>query len=354
MNQVILYRKHASGVGLGTWRIFHIGNRIHIMHATVMGGSEVQHTEVVEKGLGGRTLDQQIASRIASRVSKMLDKGYKRSMDEALESNGNQLGLLRPMLAQSLAKVNNVNYKNAVLQKKLDGHRCLITKDDGKIIAYSRQGKIIDTIGHITNPLQHIIAEGETFDGELYCHGQPLQTLASWIKRKQPATKSLRFVCYDYVSDDDYIDRWKYIYDKLNLVENTLVLPHIPYQGQDHMSDYLKTVRNQGFEGLMLRTAGRGYEDGVRSSSLIKVKVFEDAEVRVVDVIPSSDGWAICVVTYNGRKFNVSAPGDMSAKHEVMRNADKYIGKLLTIEFSHITNEGIPFHATAKRWREDV
>jgi hypothetical protein len=57
---------------------------------------------------------------------------------------------------------------------------------------------------------------------------------------------------------------------------------------------------------------------------------------------------------YNGKQFNISAPGDFSAKYEVMKNKDKYIGRDLTIEYSHLTAEGIPFHAVALRWREDL
>jgi DNA ligase-1 len=284
----------------------------------------------------------------------MLDKGYKYSIEEALASSGNQLGFLRPMLAQSIKKVTAVNYKQAVLQKKLDGHRCLITKDEGKVIAYSRQGKIIDTITHITDQLQDILEEGETIDGELYCHGQLLQTIASWVKRKQPNTVSLTYAVYDCIDDAPYIERHRYLQDKLKGLYRVVVLPYILYENSEQMQAYLSKVRGQGFEGLMLRLHGYGYESGKRSASLIKVKVFEDTEVNVIGVIPSSEGWAICVAMYNGKQFNISAPGDFSAKYEVMKNKDKYIGRDLTIEYSHLTAEGIPFHAVALRWREDL
>ena len=160
-----LYRMNANG--LGSWRIWPEGCTIHIAHATVLGGSEVYHTELVPEGLAGRSLAQQIRSRIDSRISRMRDRGYKDTVVEAERDSNNQMGLLRPMLAQSVNKVSNIDYKGAVLQKKLDGHRCMITKQEGKTIAYSRHGKEISSITHILRALRDVLPDGTTLDGEL-------------------------------------------------------------------------------------------------------------------------------------------------------------------------------------------
>lgn len=354
---ITLFRKNAGG--LGTWSIKAEGSDIVIAHATVLGGSEVVHREHVPKGLAGRTLDQQIEMRIRSRVSRMKDKGYKYSKEEASQSSSNQLGLLRPMLAQPLAKVTTIDYRDAVLQKKLDGHRCMITKQDDEIIAYSRQGKVIDTISHITDAMKDAIPEGVTVDGELYMHGQSLQTLASWIKREQPNTKLLNFVGYDLVSDESYKDRHSELSDTLTGLKTghpgqIMVLNYEPYEGVD-VKARLAAVRAAGFEGLMLRLARRGYEVGLRSSSLIKVKHFDDGEFKVLDIVPSADGWGICVCeAHNGKTFRTSAPGTVIDKTNALMNKARYIGRLLTVEYATLTQDGLPFHASAKRWREDI
>jgi len=352
-----LYRMHANGVG--TWRIWNEGSIIHIAHATVIGGSEVLHKEVVPEGLAGRTLDQQIRSRIDSRISRMRDKGYKDSVNEAEHSGSNQLGLERPMLAQSIDKVQRIDYKGAVLQKKLNGHRCLITRQDGEVIAYSRQGKRIDSITHVLEALSSRLPEGETLDGELYCHGVPLQTLASWIKASQPNTKKLSFVCYDIISAERYVDRHAElsgILDKADTGEfgKIFALPYNPYTGRPEMYDQLHRVRSTGFEGLMLRLDGRGYEVGKRSSALLKVKYFHDAEFKCIDIEPSADDWGICVcLAENGKIFRTSAPGTHAEKRNALVNKSEYIGRLLTIEYSELTIEGLPFHASAKCWRDE-
>jgi DNA ligase-1 len=352
-----LYRMHANSVG--TWRIWNEGSIILIAHATTIGGSEVFHKELVPAGLAGRSLAQQINSRINSRISRMRDKGYKDTVAEAEVSGSNQMGLARPMLAQSIDKVKQVNYKGAVLQKKLNGHRCLITRQDGEIIAYSRQGKPITSITHVLDALKHRLPEGDTLDGELYCHGVPLQTLASWIKAKQPNTAKLSFVCYDIIAMDDYVDRHKELSGILKDVETqvfgkTLVLPYNPYVSSPLMYDQMNKVRSAGFEGLMLRLDNRGYEVGKRSSGLLKVKHFHDAEFKCIDVEPSADGWGICVcLAENGKIFRTSAPGSHAEKRDALVNKVEYIGRMLTVEYSELTIEGLPFHASAKCWRDE-
>jgi DNA ligase-1 len=352
---ITLYRNHVGSIG--TWRIWNDKARIFIAHATVEGGSEVRHTEDVVTNQSGRSIDEQIALRIRSRISRMRDRGYKDTRDEALRSTGNQLGLARPMLAQPLGKVSSINYRNAVLQRKLDGHRCLITNDNGTLIAYSRQGKLIESIDHIMNDLQDLIPEGTTIDGELYCHNVPLQTIGSWIKRKQDNTKKLWYVVYDLLSDDNFQDRYselKSITDNLDKSSPVKLLPCIPYTNDSALWDYFHESKAKGFEGLILRTNDKPYQDGVRSASLIKIKEFIDTEVLVKDIVPSKEGWGICICEFEGKEFRTSAPGTFEEKQEALDNKRNYIGKMLTIEYSMLTNDGIPFHASAIRWYETI
>lgn len=356
--EIKLYRKNANSIG--TWRIWSEGSTIRIAHATVLGGSEVHHREEVETNLSGRTLPEQVALRIRSRVSRMRDKGYKDTLEEAQAGSSNQLGLDRPMLAHPINRVSVINYDGAVLQKKLDGHRCLITSQEGELIAYTRQGKPIPSIKHILRGLTGRLSEGTTIDGELYCHGVKLQTIGSWIKREQPATANLFFVGYDLISDERYVERHRELSEIVAGVDTgapgrVVALPYSSYEGEETTRRMFRTVRDQGFEGLMLRLDRRGYEAGKRSSSLLKIKEFEQDEFKVVGFKVSSTGWAICeCVTEDGKTFDCSAPGSVAEKTEVLHRQDKYLYRYLTIDFAHWTDDGLPFQPTAVRWREDI
>lgn len=355
MNITTLYRKHATG--LGDWQIFAVDSTIYISHATVLGGSRVEHTEHVVLNQSGRSMSEQIALQINSRISRMKDRGYKSTIEEAMASSDtNQLGFLRPMLAQPLAKVKNINYKNAVLQKKLDGHRCMATSGDG-VYAYSRQGKLIPSISHILPSLKNRLPYGETIDGELYAHGVPLQTIGSWIKREQPNTYKLTYVLYDIVSTESYTERHRELTSIMSGIEcpNIVVLGYTPYTTLEDQITLMHQVRAAKFEGLMLKQDGYGYEVGKRSHSIAKIKDWMDAEFRVIGFEKSSEGWAVCVcLAPNGRTFGVAAPGTKPEKFEVWDNQHHYLNRELTIEFAYYTDDGIPFQPVAKCWYEPV
>lgn len=363
MQEVKLWRKNS--LGIGTWRVFLIEQLqsravICIAHSTVEGGSEVTHTDNVYLNNSGRNIEQQVLLEVNSRISRQLDKGYKRTREEAIAGGStNQLGLINPMLAQKIqdVKVTQHMMNGAYVQPKYDGHRCLITKQGGDMLAYSRKGKPITTIPDILESLEPVLQDGDTIDGELYKHGIPLQTIASLIKRDQAASRQLEYMWYD-ICDKKRVfnDRWQDIRD-LHANQNNPRIAMVPTSKVTRMAevyDLFRVYREAGYEGAMLRFSTHGYQDAKRSDQLLKVKERHDGEVTVKSGRPSSQGWAILTVDYNGKVFDISAPGDMAQKHEVMQNIDKYVGRKLTIEYAMLTSDGIPFHAVATRWHVEV
>ena len=351
-----MYRKHANGIG--TWRIWVMGCNIFIAHATVEGGQEVIHNEAVTTNASGRSLQEQIDLRVRSRINLQRDRGYTEDRDEALKGNTNQMGLPLPMLAQPLKKAKEINHKGAVLQLKLDGHRCLATKQDGKIVLYSRRGKPI-RLPHIEEFLHPLLPEGAFIDGELYHHGTKLQTIGSWIKKAQPESLLLKYFCYDLISKDTYLDRYQELSDLLpawhDKGSHARVLAVTPYTNDEDQARMFSYAKSQGFEGLIKRTNDAPYEEGIRSYSLIKIKEMEDCEVTVKRIERSKSGLAICVcLTDSGKEVRPVAPGNMQEKQHVLDQPEQYLERRLTIEFSMLTDDGVPFHPVAREWREDL
>lgn len=331
------------------WSISGILERseITITYGHVGGAMQTQIDKVVTNN-SGRSLKEQILLEIKSRISRQLAKGYRVSPQEAmLHINKNELDLDRPMLALQFDKVRYFDPIKAFRQFKYDGHRCLMTCQDGEILAYSRNGKIMDTLDHIKEGMQ--LAEGETVDGEVYCHGYPLQTIASWCKREQPNTSRLRYMVYDTILPVPYSKRFEKI-KSMNLGPCTEIAE--TWQTSRPVEEDLKMSIARGYEGLMLRCGDLGYDSGKRSSSLIKVKEALDDEFQVIGIDESADGWAILVCkTSQGKEFRVSAPGSMDNKRRILQSADKYIGEWIRVEYFSETIEGIPFHPVATIWR---
>lgn len=299
--------------------------------------------EVIEKGKAGRTIEEQIMSRMASRISKQRDRGYRPELPAVGSRPTNTLGFAKPMLATPLKNIKGADFTGAYIQRKYDGNRCLITNEGGELIAYTRNGKRITTIGHILNGLE--LLEGQTLDGELYAHGYPLQTIVSWIKRQQQDTLKIRYHAYDIIADLPYSRR----YALLNMASEYFtpameLVPTEEVRDWNHVEKHFKESRKEGYEGSIIRLHTAGYEDGKRSKSLIKVKAWEDGYFTIANIIPSREGWAILVCLIGDRTFKVTAPGPIDHKHYIMNNKEKYIGHKARVEYAQLTKDGIPFH----------
>ena len=350
-NITTLYRKNAYGIGI--WSIWNEGNVIVVSHATTLQGAQVQHHEVVTSGKQSRPLDEQVQFKIKGRISKQLDKGYTPDLEAASAAALNQLGLDVPMLANSFDESKLTN--TAHIQRKLNGLRCLATKQNGEIILYSRRGKAFAALKSIREALNDIIHEGETFDGEIYRHKTSLQTIQSWAKREQPSTDLLTYVVYDYMSEDDFEDRYNTLKIRFENFESDRVklLATKKVNSKIEIFEAFAKARSASFEGLMIRLPNYGYENGKRSKSLLKLKeVFSDEGICKA-VHPSEKGNPVITILWQHKTFNATPPGTHRARNDVLLNADKYLGRRITFEYRELTDDGLPFHAVAVNWRED-
>ena len=376
MERTLYIRDNAGKIRYWTCRPEPDG--LEIEHG-VLGGTPQFQYEAIEFGKGGRDQDEQIESRINSRASKQLDKGYVEDLCLAETMKPmNRLGFAKPMLAKKSEDVdlNLMMTKPFYLQRKLDGNRCLVHNDGTGLVAYTRNGKEYKTLKHILEPLEAVIPSGFTFDGELYVHSVPLQTIVSWAKRLQPNTLKIQYHIYDTISDEGFGARLNELgailspvlekgYPSIRKVLTSKFTPEsTPNLGGSavDLAGLLQLARKDNYEGLMFRSdyalergvfVPVGYQDGKRSGSLVKLKEWLDQEFPIVNIKPSADGWAIlhCLAP-NGKMFTVSCPGDVTFKRHVLNNAFDYIGEKVTVQFAYWTEDGLPFHCVATAIRD--
>lgn len=357
MSEVTLYAKDGKGnIRVWTGRITDSG--LEYEWGSLGGSMQLQCEEVEAKST--RTWDEQCMLQLSSKVAKKRDAGYCYKLEDAQNNaRTNALNLARPMLAQTYDHPRQVK-ESALWQYKYNGLRCLMVKTAQGIVAYSRNGKPFTTLGHITSGLEDIMEEGDTFDGELYIHGKTLQTILSFIKRKQPGTADIKYHIYDKISDEPFWKRYKDLQEAIGEGESLpfRVVPTLPLAAPvgglaTAIKATLGEARSLGYEGIMIRHSTAGYESGKRSKSLLKVKVWLDEEYEIIAVHDSKDGWAIleCKLQ-NGRSFTVSAPGSIAEKRNVLRYRANYLGKWVSVQFAEFTKDGIPFHPVATMFRD--
>lgn len=355
-NYVRLYKNHKKSIGY--WEGWTEGGTIIMEFATTLGGSPQRKTEVITAGKQGRSVQEQAAFRLRSRAKGKIDGGYVATIAEA--QNGpptDANGQVKPMLAQSIKDYKQeLAPERTYVQPKYNGHRCLMIAMAGTVSPLSRNGKQIPAVGHITSSMK--LDDGMIVDGEIYRHGWPLQRIASAAKKLQADSSELRFIAYDLVDEERFSVRWHKLQALKQdgcLGSHCQLAPTKRLDEIDSLKDLLEKVRSKGYEGLIVRRDENQYEIGRRTNQLLKVKIVIDSEFKIVDVLASKDGWAIFVCELeNGGTFKVSAPGGLYEKQKFLEGAPYWIGKYVTVEYSELTKDGVPFHPVATQIRSDL
>ena len=197
----------------------------------------------------------------------------------------------KPMLAYPVSD-KPIEYSKVSMQPKLDGVRCTIQYDAGKVIAYSRTGKEWKNIDHILLNLYKFFDKHPNviLDGELYNHDlkDDFEQIISLVRRQKPddidmleSRDMVQFHCYDIIDETLTFEERNYFISKH--VEPSYCVKHVKTQAVATES-LAKVVHQQnldnGYEGSILRT-NDVYKCG-RSWSLRKFKDFSDAEAYIV------------------------------------------------------------------------
>ena len=198
----------------------------------------------------------------------------------------------KPMLAYPVS-TKPIDYSKLVfMQPKLDGVRCVIQYDAGKVTAYSRTGKEWKNIDHILLNLYKFFNKHPNviLDGELYNHNlkDDFEKIISLVRKQKPtdidaleSADMVQFHCYDIINKRmKFNTRNKFIKDNL---EESYCVKHvetIDVHSKEYAKDVHESCLEVGYEGSILRTNDI-YKCG-RSWSLRKFKDFQDAEATII------------------------------------------------------------------------
>jgi len=284
---------------------------------------------------------KQACMEAKAKWKKQLDKGYTEGAPKVLKRTD-------PMLAKKYQDCAHLVTFPCHWQPKLDGIRCVGFREDGKVKLVSRRGKTFNTLMHIENILEGILGSDDIFDGELYVHGIPFQTVISWIKRLQTDTARVKYNVYDSISDKPFKKRFANVCKLID--KNGYGFVRTVYTAQLNSDAEIKSTlvaqEDRGFEGIMLRVGDCLYENGRRSSNLLKCKSFQDEDFIIIGGEENKGrqkGQCTFVCkTAEGTTFKVKPKGTDTERKEYWENLDSYIGKELTVRFFEWTTSDKP------------
>lgn len=223
------------------------------------------------------------------------------------------------------------------LNEKLDGVRAFW---DGKQF-WSRLGNRFHAPDWFVAGLPDV-----PLDGELWLGRKKFQRTVSIVRRqdKTDLWQEVRFVVFDAPRvEKSFEDRLAFICEAFQSDKPAYALAHEHQrcQGLDHLRRELASVEQQGGEGLMLRQAGSRYECG-RSTTLLKVKSFHDAEAKVLRHMEGSGRHkgrlgSLLVELSNGTTFSLG-----TGLSDAERDNPPPVGSVITFRYQELSDGGVP------------
>ena len=271
----------------------------------------------------------------------------------------------KPMLAYPVSDKPIDYTKQVFMQPKLDGVRCLIQYDDGKVTAYSRTGKVWQNIEHITLNLYKFFDKHPNviLDGELYNHDfkDDFESIISMVRKTKPTAEdrvissdNVQFHCYDIVDEVLTFDM-RIHFIKQSLPSSYCVKHVHTMQITSHENALMfhESYKAGGYEGSILRL--NDVYQCKRSHSLRKFKDFSDAEATIVGYLDGKGKRTGTLGKFimqddNGVEFGCPPGKGYTYKQlgTMLENIGDYIGQRATFTFFERTKAGSYRHPLFK------
>lgn len=223
------------------------------------------------------------------------------------------------------------------LSEKLDGVRAYW---DGQQF-FSRQGNVFHAPEWFVAGLPKV-----ALDGELWLGRKKFQRTVSIARRQDKSEhwKELTYVVFDAPAlEKDFESRLNFVRECLGEAKAPHVAAHEHFrcEGIEHLRSELTRLEALGAEGLMMRRPGSRYESG-RSSTLLKVKTFHDAEARVLKHQEGAGRHkgrlgALLVEMPDGTTFSVG-----TGFSDTERENPPAVGSTITYRYQELSDGGVP------------
>lgn len=290
------------------------------------------------------TAEEQAASEIESQYTKKLERKYSRSKKNASKSN-----IIEPMLADKY-KGWDKSWTYVFAQPKLDGMRCIATKDG----LFSRGGKPIVSVPHVSKALERVfaIAPNMVLDGELYNHDlrDNFNELISIARQTKPtaddlkkAAENIQYHVYDMIWETPFNNRFSYIQSSYTNMDKSVIklVNTVGITSEESLDRVYGEMLQDGYEGQMIRL-DTPYEQK-RTKNLLKRKEFLDEEFEVLDIIEGQGNWAgyaksVQCKTKEGVVFNAGIKGTQEFTKQLLTQRPK--PKYVTVRYQNVTPDG--------------
>jgi ATP-dependent DNA ligase len=348
----VIYKRTKTGA-IQQWQIIVKDNTFYTIEGQLDGKMTTSKPTVCNAKNVGRanstSPSEQAFCEAQAKWTKKTENGYKEQMDVIDEGKG----YFESMLAKSYKDYEDKIVFPVYVNVKLDGIRAIITKDG----ATTRNGKKHCCIPHILESLAPFFDKypSAILDGEIYSHElhDDFNKISSLIRKTKPTKEDLaesKSIVQYHVYDCPQIGQLKQsapFIERFNMMASNLknynyihIVEAYTVTSKEEIIKYHEKFVSEGYEGIIVRL-NKAYENK-RSKHLLKYKVFDDAEFKILDICAGqgnkSDMAGYMVFkTKEGIDFTSNIKGTHEYLKDLLINKHKYVGEQATIKYFGLT-----------------
>lgn len=248
-----------------------------------------------------------------------------------------------------------------IVTEKLDGIRCIAICKEETVELYTRQGKLIKGCLEIEEDLMEIreyLGYDIVFDGELLAkdcdYSSVYKETTKRVKNKKEIKTGIKYVMFDSIDLIEFVSKRCYTdalsrYSRLiklnekgvNELSSVDVLEPL-YIGDntENLLVLLEEYKSKGAEGLMVSMCD-GFYDFKRSKNLLKVKVMQTADLRIVGFEEGqgrNEGkLGALLVDFKGNTVGVGSGFTDFDREYIWNNQHLYLGRVVEVSYFEIS-----------------
>ena len=245
--------------------------------------------------------------------------------------------------------------------RKLDGVRCLcFIRGPEDITFLSRNGKEFHTLDKLRESIKEQISaitikKPFVLDGELCIvdkdGNEDFTSIMKSIRRKNYTIPEVRYYTFGYYTIDQFYGKEPTPdtghYTPIIKSKNIIPVIHSLIKSEEHLQEEMKTIPKE-WEGLMINKYPIQFK---RSNSLLKLKLFNEKEYKVIGITSgtkSIEGEQVtCVssltIRHNNNEVYVGSGLSDDERLQFHSNPNLIIGKWITVKYFEETKDSLRF-----------
>ncbi len=287
---------------------------------------------------------------------KKKEEGFREKTHANLKKHHTKQSVIRPMGAHKLDDFAHKLKYPVLVQRKLDGYRCLAHLDSNSIHLYSRTMKPYSHLDHIRDELKEILKDQDFYlDGELYNHEMGLHEIGSLVRKKYvqkenvEKMKEITYCIFDMFQPNQmeltFQERYQFL-EKLFAKKKFQYLKLVSIVKCDDLKCVEKENEKylaEGYEGVIVRNMDGLYQWNKKSYDVLRTKEFKREKFILIGAKEGEGAqngaivWKVECNKEHNHSFWAIPIGTIEERRrlyeEYRKNPKKYIGQTAVVKY---------------------